>query len=225
MKILIVEDEDVYLIPVTKFLKQRGYVCETASDYKEALNKMLVYEYDCIILDINLPGGNGLDLLKELKKVKPEAPVIIASSRSTTEEKIEGLHLGSDDYIGKPYDFNELDARLNSIIRRKNFGGSDIIEFKEIQIITASQKTKVNDNPVTLTHTEYDLLLYFIAHKNKVVTKEAIAENLRGDNIDQADSYEFIYSHIRNLRKKLLSEGAGDYIHTVYGVGYNWYSE
>src|SRR6185312_6199515 len=134
MKILLVEDEPVYMLATSKFLKQKGYICETADDFDEALNKMLIYEYDCIILDLNLPGGNGITLLNELKKEKPDAAVIIASSKSTTEEKIEGLASGSDDYITKPYDFNELDARSKALIRRKSFKGSQKVEFKEISI-------------------------------------------------------------------------------------------
>ena len=224
MKILLVEDELVYQLATSKFLKQQGYLCETASDYKEALNKMLIYEYDCIILDLNLPDGNGIALLNKLKKEKPDSAVIIASSKSTTEEKIEGLTSGSDDYITKPYNFNELEARLKAIIRRKNFKGSQVIEFKEINVDINSKTVTVNGKTISLTHTEYDLLVYFIGHKNKVVTKEAIAENVRGDDMDQADSFKFIYSHIRNLRKKLLDAGSGDYIHAIYGTGYNWHA-
>ena len=225
MKILLVEDEQVYKLATSRFLKQQGYICETADDFKEALNKMLIYEYDCIILDLNLPGGNGITLLNELKKEKPEAAVIIASAKSSTQEKIEGLTSGSDDYITKPYDFNELDARLKALIRRKSFKGTQAVEFKEITVNIDSKIVMVNGKTISLTHTEYDLLVYFIGHKNKVVTKEALAENVRGDDMDQADSFKFIYSHIRNLRKKLLEGGAGDYIHAVYGTGYNWHAD
>jgi DNA-binding response OmpR family regulator len=222
MKFLLVEDEEVYLLATSKFLKQKGYVCETATDYQEALDKMLVYEYDCIILDLNLPGGNGLSLLKELKKVHPEAAVIIASSNHSTENKIESLLMGSDDYITKPFDFHELEARIHAIIRRRKFQGEQTYDFKEIKIQPSSQIVTVNDQKLILTQTEYNLLVYFISNKNKTLTKESIAENMYGDNMDQADSYEFIYSHIKNLRKKLLKLGSGDYIKAVYGIGYCW---
>ncbi|MFN3406084.1 MAG: response regulator transcription factor [Cytophagaceae bacterium] len=225
MKLLIVEDEETYLMATSKFLEKKGFLVETATDFDEALDKITMYEYDCIILDINLPGGNGIDLLKELKKSHPDAGVIIASSKDKVEEKIEGLVAGSDDYITKPYDFNELEARITAIIRRRSFKGETLITFKEIKINPDERDVQVNGKHIELTQTEYELLIYFITNKNKAIKKENIAEKIWGDEMDQADSFNFIYSHIKNLRKKLIDAGADDYIHTVYGIGYKWYAE
>jgi DNA-binding response OmpR family regulator len=225
MKILVIEDEKDLRESILTYLKQEGYICESASNFKEAEDKILVYKYDCIIVDITLPGGSGFELIKDLKKASMEGGVIIISAKNSLDDKIKGLELGSDDYLTKPFHLPELNARIKSIIRRSNFKGSTEIKFNEIKILPDSHEVFINDNSVILTMKEYDLLLFFIANKGKVIPKDSIAEHLWGDNMDQADSFEFIYTHIKNLRKKLINMGCNDYINTVYGIGYKFQGE
>jgi DNA-binding response OmpR family regulator len=225
MKILVIEDEKDLRESILTYLKQEGYVCESASNFKEAEDKILVYKYDCIIVDITLPGGSGFELIQDLKKASMEGGIIIISAKNSLDDKIKGLELGSDDYLTKPFHLPELNARIKSIIRRSNFKGSTEIKFNEIKILPDSHEVFINDNSVTLTMKEYDLLLFFIANKGKVIPKDSIAEHLWGDNMDQADSFEFIYTHIKNLRRKLINMGCSDYINTVYGIGYKFQGE
>lgn len=222
MKILIVEDEKELAASMKKYLETEGYVCEVAADYQKASEKAGLYAYDCVIVDITLPKGSGLDVIKELKANRSGAGIIIVSARNSVDDKIKGLELGSDDYLAKPFHLSELNARVKAIIRRKNFDGTNEMMMNEIKIDLNSHRVFVKQAEVVLTQKEYDLLLYFISNKNKVVTKNSIAEHLWGDDSDQSDSYDFIYTHIKNLRKKLLDKGCVDYITTIYGIGYNF---
>jgi DNA-binding response OmpR family regulator len=225
MKILVIEDEKDLRESIITYLKQEGYICEAASNYEEAMHKILVYKYDCIIVDIVLPGGSGLDLIKVLKKSAREGGVIIVSANNSVDDKIKGLEMGSDDYLTKPFHLSELNARVKSIIRRRNFKGNTEIKFNEIKILPDSHEVFINESILALTIKEYDLLLFFISNKGRVIPKDSIAEHLWGDNMDQADSFEFIYTHIKNLRKKLIQMGCSDYINTVYGIGYKFQAE
>jgi DNA-binding response OmpR family regulator len=222
MKIFLIEDEEVFALAITYYLKRQGYLCETASDYSEALEKIHMYEYDCVILDLKLPGGNGIDLLKFLRDRMPAASVIISSSNHDLDSKINGLNGGADDYIVKPYEFDELLARIKAVIRRRVFTGLNSITYNEIKLIPDARQVFVRDKEVNLTAKEFNILIFLISHKDKVVTKEAIAENIWGDNADQADSYHQIYTHLKNLRKKLTEAGAHDYVQTLYGMGYKF---
>ena len=222
MKLLIVEDERALRDSLVSFLSDEGFLCEEAEDYDSALQKMLVYDYDLIILDLNLPGGNGLDLLSSLKNEKPDSGVLILTAKDSLDDKIKGLDLGSDDYITKPFHLPELNSRINAIIRRKNFKGSDSIKFNELEITPSKRLVTVHNNEIDLTKKEFDLLLYLIINKNLVLTKEAIAEHLWGDNIDIVDNFDFIYTHIKNLRQKIEKQKGKDYLKTVYGFGYKF---
>ncbi len=222
MKLLIIEDEILLRDSIKQYLEGQGYLCETAADFKEAIDKIDFYEYDCILVDIGLPYGNGLDIIKELKILKSKAGIIIISARDAVDEKIKGLQLGSDDYLTKPFHLSELNARIAAIIRRRKFDGEENIFFNEIEISTIAKAVSVNKNNIELTQKEFELLIYFISNKGRVVTKPALAQHIWGDNYDQADSYDFIYTHIKNLRKKLIEAGAGDYIKTMYGSGYKF---
>jgi len=222
MKLLIVEDEPELLESMTAYLSLEDYTCETASTYTGALEKIELYAYDCILLDIMLPGGDGLSLLRELKANRKTEGVLIISAKNRLEDKITGLQLGADDYLAKPFHLPELGARIAAIIRRKQFGGNSIIDYREIQADTQGRTVRVSGRLVTLTKKEYSLLIYLLSNHNKVISKSALAEHLWGDNMDMADNYDFIYTHIKNLRKKLLDAGAGDYLQSVYGVGYKW---
>ncbi|MEO8769755.1 MAG: response regulator transcription factor [Ferruginibacter sp.] len=220
MKILIIEDEKELARSIATYLKGEEYICEMATDYKTALEKTDSYDYDCILLDITLPGGNGLSILKELKANNKTDGVLIISAKNSIEDKILGLKLGADDYLPKPFHLSELSARIAAIIRRRNFSGNNIIRFNEISIDTQAKLVSVNDHSFELTKKEYELLLYFISNKRKVISKNAIAEHLWGDEIN--GSIDFIYTHIKNLRKKMQESGSGDYLRSVYGMGYKF---
>jgi DNA-binding response OmpR family regulator len=222
VKILLIEDEKELLDSMKTYLESEGYRCETANDYQKASEKIHSYDYDCVVVDITLPKGNGLQIIKELKERKSEAGIIIVSAKNSLDDKLKGLELGSDDYLTKPYHLSELNARIKAIVRRKNFDGKNELLMNEIKIDLLSRAVFVNEQTITLTTKEYDLLLFFIANKNKVITKNAIAEHLWGDDMDQNDSFDFIYTHIKNLRKKMLEKDAVDYIKTIYGIGYNF---
>lgn len=222
MKILIVEDEIELLETIISYLKNEDFICEKATTFFDAEDKLISFNYDIIILDITLPGGSGIDLLKLIKDQSPETGVLIVSAKNSLEDKLKGLDLGADDYITKPFHLAELNSRINSLIRRRKFDGDEIIQFNEIKINPDSKTVTVNDKPVELTKKEYNLLLYFITNKNKVLTKESIAEHLWGDDIEMADSYDFIYTHMGNLRKKIKKLGAPDYLQTMYGLGYKF---
>ncbi|NNC70049.1 MAG: response regulator transcription factor [Flavobacteriaceae bacterium] len=222
MKILIVEDEIELLESIVSFLKNEDFICEKASTFFDAEDKLASFKYDVVVLDINLPDGSGIDLLKFIKSQNPETGVLIVSARNSLDDKLEGLDLGADDYITKPFHLAELNSRINSLIRRRNFGGSESIVFNEIEIDPTSKTVKIDDRAIELTKKEYNLLLYFISNKNKVVTKESIAEHLWGDEIEMADSYDFIYTHLGNLRKKMKRFGSKDYVKTMYGLGYKF---
>ncbi len=204
------------------YLQKEDYVVESASTFFEGEDKLISYKYDVVILDINLPDGNGLDLLQIVKDRYPETGVLIVSAKDSLDDKLEGLDLGADDYITKPFHLAELNSRVNSLLRRRKFKGSKNIIYKEIEIDPVAKRALANSKALDLTKKEYFLLLYFITNKDRVLTKEAIAEHLWGDNIDMVDNFDFIYTHMRNLRKKLKKNGANDYLQTIYGLGYKF---
>ncbi len=220
MKILIIEDETLLAKSIIEYLKGESFLCEWASDFLTAKDKITSYEYDCILLDITLPGGNGLELLKQIKLQNKIDGVIIISARNSLDDKIAGLQLGADDYLPKPFHLAELGARLHAVVRRRKFEGKDTIEFQEIKIDTTAKTILVNNRPVSLTKSEFDLLLFLVANKNRVISKSSLAEHLSGDDADYFDNFDFIYAHIKNVKKKLAKAGCNDYIKTVYGLGY-----
>jgi len=222
MKILIIEDEQQLLETMVEYLENEGYLCEAVESLNDAEMKVDLYNYDCVIVDITLPDGSGLDVIRELKDSKPGTGIIIVSAKNSLDDKIHGLDLGADDYMTKPFHLSELNARIKSLIRRKNFDGTNNIIFNEIEIEPENRQVTVCNKTVVLTKKELDLLMYFISNKERVVTREAIAEHLWGDNMDLADNFDFVYTHIKNLRKKLMNKGSEDYIQTIYGIGYKF---
>ncbi|MGO3719372.1 MAG: response regulator transcription factor [Mesonia hippocampi] len=218
MKILIIEDEPQMLDNMRQSLEREHYNVEAVSDFKSASNKIGIYAYDCILLDIGLPDGNGLDLLKQLKKEGKDDGVIIVSAKDSLDDRLAGLDLGADDYLPKPFHMAELHARVKAVLRRRNFDGSTIIEIGNVTINPESRTAKIEAEEIVLNRKEYDILMYLIINKNRLVTKTALAEHVWGDHIDQADSFDFIYSQIKNLRKKL--EKSTIKVEAVYGVGY-----
>lgn len=220
MKILIIEDELKLLQTLTESLAKEKYIIETASDFNTAMDKIGVYDYDCILLDIMLPGGSGLDILKELKRQEKSQNVIIISAKDSIDDKVAGLELGADDYLTKPFHTAELNARIKAVLRRKNLDGKNSIEIGNVELDLLSRELKVNNENVALNRKEFDILNYFLLNKNRLITKSALAEHVWGDHIDQADNFDFIYYQIKNLRKKLQQANAHIEIEAVYGVGY-----
>jgi DNA-binding response OmpR family regulator len=222
MKLLLIEDEPLLLDEMNTYLSEQGYRCEQACNFYEGQEKLHLYQYDIVVLDITLPGGNGLALLETLKSQNKNPGVLIVSAKNSLHDKISGLQLGADDYITKPFHMEELHARIFALLRRRSFDGENEIRIGELVINIASKTVIFQDLPVALTKKEYELLLYFAINKNRVVSRQSIAEHLWGDHYDIADNYDTVYVHINTLRKKLVAYTPHDYIVTVHGMGYKW---
>ncbi len=222
MKILIIEDEVALANSIDQYLQDEGYLCEVVCDFKEAMVKSEIYEYDCILMDITLPGGSGLDIIRALRERHSRSGIIIISAKYSADDKIKGLEQGADDYLTKPFNLSELNARIKALLRRRQFDGKQQVEFNEITVATGNHEVRVRNQSISLTRSEYRLLLYFLANTKRVLSKEVIAEHLVGDDADMMDSFDFIYSHIKNLRRKLVTAGSQDYIHAIYGMGYKF---
>lgn len=222
MKILIIEDETELAKSIAEYLSEENYLCEFATTFAEAIHKIEMFQYDCILLDIMLPDGNGLKILEELKSQNKQDGVIIISAKNALDDKIKGLQLGADDYLTKPFHLSELMARIYSIIRRKQFNSSNIVTQNELQIDILAKSVSINNKTISLTKKEFDLLIYFIGNKNKVISKSTLAEHLSGDFADMLDNHDFVYAHVKNLKKKLYDAGCEHYLKTVYGTGYKW---
>ena len=226
MRVLLVEDEAELAGSIVSYLKNSEKIeCDTTGNLDRALELSELYDYDCFIVDIGLPDGSGLDLIKAIKSKESQAGIIIISARDSIDDRVTGLNIGADDYLVKPFHLSELNARIYSLVRRLKFKGSSIFTFNEIALDPQSHTVKIDDNPVDLTKSEYNILYYLISNKNQVISKTSIAEHLAGDYVDVMDSLDFVYLHIKNLRKKLIKAGCKDYIKTVYGVGYKFLAE
>jgi DNA-binding response OmpR family regulator len=222
MKILIIEDEIELLVTMKNYLESEGFLCETAVSYFEAEDSLSAFNYDIIVLDLTLPGGSGLDLINLIKERNVKAGLLIVSAKNSLDDKIKGLDMGADDYIPKPFHLAELSSRIKSLARRRHFDGHNELLFNEIKIIIDSNEVLVNGNVIDLTKKEYEILLYFMVNRNKLITRESVAEHVWGDNISYADNFDFIYSHIKNLRKKINQKNGRNYIHSIYGIGYKF---
>ena len=222
MKILIVEDERKLSDSIVAYLNGERYLCEQAFTYADAKMKVNMYEYDCILLDLMLPGGNGLAILSDIRSKSNPAGVIIVSAKDSLDDKVKGLEIGADDYLAKPFHLAELSMRIYAVIRRKAFSASNVLENNGIKINLLEKSVTVNDRPVVLTKSEYDLLLFFIGNKNRVISKSAMAEHLSGEMADMMDNHDFVYTHIKNLKAKLADAGCKDCVKNIYGTGYKW---
>ena len=223
MKILIVEDEEELAYDISSYLSGENYLCEIAFTYQQAKEKIALYNYDCILLDLMLPkGGDGLKLLENLEHQNKQQGIIIISARNSLEDKIKGLKIGADDYLAKPFHLAELSARIYSLIRRKQFDHTNLLIQNELMVDLLAKSVKVNEIMLTLTKKEYDLLLLFLGNKNKVISKNALAEHLSGDIADMFENQDFVYAHIKNLKRKLADAGCQPYLKTIYGTGYKW---
>lgn len=222
MKLLIIEDDIALNKSINDYLRMEGHICETAGNFNQASLKIADSRYDCIILDIGLPDGSGLDIIREIKKNKSTDGILILSARSSLDDKLSGLHLGADDYLTKPFHFAELSARIHSICRRKNFMGMNEIKFNEITVDAEGKRAFVNNKLLNLTRKEFDLLLFLVTNRDRIITKESIVEHLWGDFVTLTDSYDFVYTHVKNLRKKIVAAKGRNYIRCIYGFGYKF---
>ncbi|HEY9002750.1 MAG TPA: response regulator transcription factor [Mucilaginibacter sp.] len=222
MKFLIIEDEAGLRQNIADYLNDDGNICECCDSLKCAITKLSDYVYDCVLLDIGLPDGEGFAVLDFLRNNLRNESVLIISAKGSLDDKIKALNIGADDYLTKPFHLAELKARVEAVYRRKTFSSNNTIIFNEISVDLNGRSVEVNGNNVTLTRKEFDMLLYFIANKGKVISKNAIAEHLWGDEMDVHDHYDFIYTHIKNLRKKLMDANCNDYIKSLYGIGYKF---
>ncbi|MBS1576646.1 MAG: response regulator transcription factor [Bacteroidetes bacterium] len=220
MKLLVVEDEISLLQSIQEYFIQEDFLCEGVATYTDAVKKIEYFDYDIIILDINLPGGNGLNLLQYLRQSKKGDGVVIISARNSLNDKIEGLNYGADDYITKPFHLSELNARIKALIRRKYSGGNNLLEAGNLRLNLLLRTVACNQQQINLTKSEYDLLVYLLNNKNRVVDKQAIAEHIYGDQADNMPSFDFVYTHIKNLKRKLKEKGCDELIQSVYGLGY-----
>lgn len=222
MKILIIEDENDLAESMAEYLAEENYLCEFAATFHQAMDKIGTYQYDCILLDIMLPDGDGMRILEALKDLGRQDGVIIISAKDALDDKVRGLQIGADDYLTKPFHLSELAARVYSLIRRRQFDSSNTIQQNELQIDLLARTVTVHGIPVALTRKESDLLFYFIGNKNRIVSKSTLAEHLSGDFADMLDNHDFVYAHVKNLKKKLSDAGCSNYLKTVYGTGYKW---
>jgi len=223
MNLLIIEDEADLLDSIREYLSLEAFTVESAVSYPEAEEKTELYDYDCVVVDITLPGGSGLDIIRRLKAKDKDTGIIIISARNSLDDKLTGLGIGADDYLTKPFHLPELNARIKSVIRRRGMKGANVRRLGDLTIEFDNRRLLVRNQEVLLTRKEYDLLLYFAMNAERVLSKEDIAEHLWGDDMSlSADSFNFIYNHIKNLRKKILDHGGEDYIKSVYGIGYKF---
>jgi DNA-binding response OmpR family regulator len=222
MKILVIEDEKKLSDSIVSYLSSENYICEQAFTFEDARMKVSMYEYDCILLDLMLPGGDGLDILREIRKKSNPAGVIIISAKDSLDDKVKGLEIGADDFLAKPFHLAELRMRIYAVVRRREFSASNVLEENGIEINLLDKSVKVNGQSVVLTRSEYNLLLLLIGNKDRVISKSAVAEHLSGDMADMMDSYDFVYTHIKNLKSKLAEAGCKDCIKNIYGIGYKW---
>ncbi len=222
MKILIIEDEHELSDSIVSYLSGEKYLCEQAFTYDDARMKVNVYDYDCVLLDLMLPGGNGLDLLRDIRKRRNPVGVIIVSAKDSIDDKVRGLQIGADDYLAKPFHLAELSMRIYAVIRRRDFSANNFVESNGICINLLDKSVVVGEMPVVLTKSEYELLLFFIGNRGRVVSKSALAEHLSGEMADMMDNHDFVYTHIKNLKAKLGAAGCKDCIRNVYGMGYKW---
>lgn len=222
MKVLVIEDEKELSDSIVTYLSAENYLCEQAFTYADAKMKVNVYEYDCVLLDLMLPGGNGLDILCDLRKKRNPVGVIIVSAKDALDDKVRGLAIGADDYMSKPFHLAELSMRIYAVVRRREFSVSNLLESNGVCVNMMDKSVSVNGEAVLLTKSEYELLVFLIGNKNRVVSKSAIAEHLSGEMADMLDNLNFVYTHIKNLKAKLAAAGCSDCIKTVYGMGYKW---
>ncbi len=222
MKVLLIEDNLELASSISEFLAREGYICEVSYNIRDAQDKLISFQYDCVLLDIMLPDGNGLQILSFMRQERVQSSILILSAKNSLDDKIAGLEEGADDYLTKPFHLPELHARLRAIYRRKKLNGSNMITFNEISLNIDTLEAHVNGSLLDMTRKEFDLLLYFLVNKNRVLSRQSIAAHLWGDYTDNLANFDFVYQHVKNIRKKISAANGTDYIGTVYGLGYKF---
>ncbi|WP_109699825.1 response regulator transcription factor [Chitinophaga deserti] len=224
MKVLLIEDNVELASSISAFLAREGYICEISYNIRDAQDKLISFQYDCVLLDIMLPDGNGLEILRFMRQEKLQSSILILSAKNSLDDKIIGLEEGADDYLTKPFHMPELNARLRAIYRRKKLNGSNIIAFNEITLNIDTFEAWVNGTQLDMTRKEFDLLMYFMVNRNRVLSRQSIAAHLWGDYTDNLSNFDFVYQHVKNIRKKISAASGTDYIGTVYGLGYKFHT-
>lgn len=221
---MLIEDNVELASSISAFLAREGYICEISYNIRDAQDKLISFQYDCVLLDIMLPDGNGLEILRFMRQEKLQSSILILSAKNSLDDKIIGLEEGADDYLTKPFHMPELNARLRAIYRRKTLNGSNIIAFNEITLNIDTFEAWVNGTQLDMTRKEFDLLMYFMVNRNRVLSRQSIAAHLWGDYTDNLSNFDFVYQHVKNIRKKISAASGTDYIGTVYGLGYKFHT-
>lgn len=222
MKLLIIESDLELTTQLLRYFKRTSYHCEVASTFKEGLRKLINYEYDCVLLDLNLSGGDGMELIHSIRREDNQTAIIVITERNEVEDRIAGLESGADDYLIKPFHIGELDARIKAVMRRKTNQFGKEMDFGDIKINLEERDVYAKGKILKLTKKEFDMIVFLALRKNRVITKESLAEYLWGDYMEDAVTFDFIYAHVKNLRRKLSEAGCGDYLKTIYGIGYKF---
>lgn len=222
MRLLVIEDEKNLREDIIDYLSENGYKCDFASSIRSGISKLSETKYACVLVDMGLPDGTGMEVVNHIKANKPETGVIIVTAKNSLEDKLEGLNMGADDYLTKPFHLSELNARIHSVIRRRNFGGKNTLSFENLEIDPTEKKVVANGQALQLTKKEYEILVHLASNPTHLITKEALADAIWGDKAEMASSFDFVYSQIKNLKKKLNEAGLPDYIKVVYGMGYKF---
>lgn len=222
MRLLIVEDEKTLREDMMDYLSENGFKCDFSSSIKSGIQKINDVKYTCALVDMSLPDGSGMEVVTYIKTHKPEMGVIIVTAKNSLEDKLEGLNMGADDYLTKPFHLSELNARIYSVIRRRNFGGKNTLSFENLEIDPIEKKVVANGQTLILTKKEYEILVHLASNPTHLITKEALADAIWGDKAEMASSFDFVYSQIKNLKKKLHEAGLPNYIKVVYGMGYKF---
>lgn len=222
MKLLIIEDEKTLREDMIDYLEENGFKCDFSSSVRSGIQKINDGKYACVLVDMGLPDGSGMEVVTYIKSHKPEIGVIIVTAKNALEDKLEGLNMGADDYLTKPFHLSELNARIYSVIRRRNFGGKNTLNFENLEIDPTEKKVVANGQVLQLTKKEYEILVHLASNPTHLITKEALADAIWGDKAEMASSFDFVYSQIKNLKKKLNEVGLSEYIKVVYGMGYKF---
>ena len=218
-KIMVVDDDKNICELLRLYLEKEGYQVVIANDGKEAVELNEKEDPELILLDIMLPQLDGWQVCREIRK-KSQVPIIMLTAKGEVFDKVLGLELGADDYLTKPFHLAELNARVKSLIRRRQAKGDVTVTLGNLLLYPDKRQVEINGKPLQLNRKEFDLLYYFVVNPGRVINKMSLAESVWGDNIDQADSLDFIYSQVKNLRKKLKQAEATIELKAVYGFGY-----
>lgn len=220
MNILIVEDNAELAVELKDYLTTSGYICKMARNCEDALEELHSNDYDVMLLDLGLPDGSGFDILKSVRKTQSKMAVVIITARGELDDRIDGLQLGADDYLTKPFALTELGARLFAIIRRMHGFTANELNIHGFSLQLQDYKVSYGSSPINLTKKEFDIFQYLVLNKNRVITRLQLTEHIWGDILEVNSDSNFIDVHVRNLRKKLDKHSPIEWFETVRNVGY-----